>query len=194
LDAHKNVALTAHNLRGCVIGIVGLGEIGYALATKLYRAWGVRIIYHNRFTTHKDEKDIEATRVSFEDLLTASDCIILAIPGGGGTLITKEILSKMKQGARLVNVARGDLVDEEALADCLESGHLSAAGLDVFANEPSANLRLAKMRNVTLTAHTGGSAIETYAKFEEMAMLNVEAVLTNKRALSPVNEHLMVAN
>ena len=124
-------------------------------------------------------------------MLHASDCVLIATPFAGKTLITAPTLAKFKPGSRFVNIARGGLVDEDALADALESGHLHAAGLDVHAREPLVSERLRDLWNVTLTSHTAGGAMETYVEFERLAMENVERVLNGEEALTGVNRHLM---
>lgn len=192
LDAHKKTALSAHNPRGHTVGIIGLGNIGYTIATKAYRAFGVKIVYNDLYPkSPEQEAAIQATRyVDLDAMLAVSDCLVIATPGAGGAkLITAQLLKKLKVGSRFVNIARGSLVDEEALADALESGHLAAAGLDVHENEPHVNPRLLR-RNVTLTCHTAGGAVETMVGFEALAMQNIEAVLTGKAPLTPVNKHL----
>ena len=103
--------------------------------------------------------------------------------------MTAHTLALLPRGARVVNIASGILIDEEALADALDSGHISAAGLDVHANESVVNPRfVGKRRNVQLTCHTAGASVETSSSFEHLAMLNVEAVLTGKQPLTPVND------
>jgi lactate dehydrogenase-like 2-hydroxyacid dehydrogenase len=194
LDAHKNATLTSHNPRGHTIGIIGMGNIGYTIATKAYKCFGVKIVYYDLYPkTPEQEKAIEATRIeTLDGMLAVSDCVVLATPGAGGKkVIDAETLAKFKKGSRLVNIARGTLVDEEALADALESGHLCAAGLDVHDNEPHVNARLVK-RNVSLTCHNAGGAIETNVGFEALAMQNIEAVLTGKAPLTPVNQRMGV--
>ncbi|KAL9099546.1 MAG: hypothetical protein Q9163_004966, partial [Psora crenata] len=94
-------------------------------------------------------------------------------------------------GARIVNIARGSLIDEDALVAALDSGHISAAGLDVHAREPRINERFVAMTQVCLTCHTGGASVETNHGFERLAMENVEAVLQGKEPLTAVNHHLI---
>lgn len=100
---------------------------------------------------------------NLDDMLAVSDCVILATPASpdGKKLITKGKLSKFKWGSRFINIARGTLVDEEALADALEEGRLVAAGLDVHENEPKVNERLKGLRQVNLTAHNAGGTLDT---------------------------------
>lgn len=191
--AHKFVPETSRNPRGCVLGIVGMGTIGFKLAVKARLAFGMEIAYYDVVRKSKEqEKQVEARFYeSIEELVAAADCVVLVIPFAGRQLVNKELISKFKKGSSFVNVARGQLVDEEALADALESGHLAAAGLDVHADEPHVNERLASMRNVTLTSHNGGGAVETRIEFERLSMENVLRVLSDKEPLTPVNLHMM---
>ncbi|GAB7340859.1 hypothetical protein MBLNU457_7219t1 [Dothideomycetes sp. NU457] len=192
LEAHKYATNTAHNPRGQILGIVGLGNIGYTIAQKAYACFGVHIHYHDPYRKSAEREN--AVKATYHDtldaLLAVSDCIVLAAPFTGKTLVDAAMLKKFKQGSRLVNIARGGLVDEEALADAVESGHIFAAGLDVHANEPNVSRRLAGMRQVNLTCHNAGGAIETNIGFERLAMENVQRVLTGQEPLTPVNKHL----
>ena len=153
----------------------------------------MKIYYHDIARKSSElESAVEAKYFdSMDDLLGVSDCVVLATPFGGKALIDELKLNKFKQGSRFVNIARGTLVDEEALVQALKSGHLFAAGLDVFQNEPNVHPELTQMRNVTLTCHNAGGAIETNWGFERLAMENIEALLLHGKALTPVNAHLM---
>ncbi|KAJ5973401.1 hypothetical protein N7481_010611 [Penicillium waksmanii] len=193
LEAHQNTAATAHNPNTQILGIIGLGNIGYTIARKAYACFGMKIYYQDLYRKSKEQE--EAINASFcetlNELLAVSDCVVLATPFGGSKLITKETLARFKKGSKFVNIARGSLVDESALVDALKSGHLSAVGLDVHENEPNVNKVLTQMRNVTLTAHTAGGAAETQIGFERLSMENIQRVLTGQEALTPVNKHLM---
>lgn len=192
-DAHLNLPLTSHNPQGYTLGIIGLGDIGFAIAKKAYVGLGMKIIYQDvvRKSTSQ-EQEVNATYfASLEEMLGQSDCVLVAAPYTGVTLITAALLAKFKPGSRLVNIARGALVDETALADALDSNHLSGAGLDVHANEPHVNERLANNWKVGMTSHTGGGALETWIEFERLAMENVERVLMGREALTGVNGHLI---
>ncbi|KAI1373029.1 hypothetical protein F4677DRAFT_430799 [Hypoxylon crocopeplum] len=196
-EAHKFATMTAHNPQGHILGVVGLGNIGSVIARKAHACFGMRIHYHDimRKTPEQEAATGNAVFVAtLDELLGTSDCIVLAAPFGGSVLIDRERLTKFKRGSRFVNIARGTLVDEDALVEALESGQLHAAGLDVFANEPNVHPQLCKMRNVTLTAHNAGGAIETNIGFERLAMENIEAFLLKGKALTPVNAHLMKSN
>ncbi|KAL1875716.1 hypothetical protein VTK73DRAFT_9905 [Phialemonium thermophilum] len=195
LDAHHNSPFTAHNPRGYVLGVVGLGNIGYTIAQKAYKAFGMKIVYYDPYPkSAEQEAAIEARRLpELGDLLAEADCVVLAAPGSGGRIIDAERIRQMKKGARLVNIARGNLVDSNAVTDALEAGHLFAVGLDVHEDEPNVNPRLVAHRNATLTCHTAGGALETNIGFERLAIENVWAVLEGRPPLTPVNKHLMKA-
>ncbi|KAI4166177.1 MAG: hypothetical protein LQ342_000063 [Letrouitia transgressa] len=196
--AHHHSPTTAHNPRNHSLGIMGLGNIGYIIAQKAYAAFGMRILYHD-IVRKVPEREQEVNARFFdavEEMLPQTDCLLLATPStfNGRPLVTDRILALLPRGARFVNIARGSLVDEDALIQALQTGQLSAAGLDVHAREPHVDPRLAGMSNVTLTCHTGGGVVETRVQFERLAMENVEAVLTGRQALTPVNGHLIRSN
>ncbi|KAF6814050.1 putative d-mandelate dehydrogenase [Colletotrichum sojae] len=193
LDAHRNNSETARNPKGHTLGIVGLGNIGYRIAQKAHAAFDMKIAYVDPIPKPAQrEVAVGATRYpDLDAMLAVSDCVVISAPGGaegGKALIDAARLGKMQPGSRLVNVGRGNLVDEEALADALESGHLVAAGLDVHNNEPHVNPRLLALRDVSLTCHTAGGAVETRIGFEELAIRNVMLVLLGNEPLTPVNK------
>lgn len=125
----------------------------------------MNIIYYDVFRkTNTREAEIDAKFVpDLDEMLGMSDCVVLATPAtpDGKKVITKERLAKMKMGSRFVNIARGSLVDEEAVADAVEEGRLVGVGMDVHENEPRVNERLKEMREVTLTAHNAGGTLQT---------------------------------
>ena len=192
-NAHQQIPFAAHNPRGHTLGIVGLGNIGHAIAKKCHAALGMKIKYHDILQkTPEMEREADATFYpSLEQMLRESDCVLIATPYTGRPLLNAHTLSLLPTGARVVNIARGICIDEDALADALESKHISAAGLDVHAHEPRVSERLSKMFNVTLTSHTGGGSIETAMGFERLVMENVDAVLEGREALTAVNQKLV---
>ncbi|KAI1206607.1 uncharacterized protein F4807DRAFT_438632 [Annulohypoxylon truncatum] len=193
-EAHKYVSHTAHNPRDHVLGVIGLGNIGSLIARKAAACFGMRVRYHDveRKSAEHEGGAGNAVFVPTLDGLTAeADCVVLATPFGGSVLIDAECLAKFKRGSRFVNIARGTLVDEDALVRALKSKHLHAAGLDVYANEPHVHPELLKLTNVTLTTHNAGGALETMYGFERLAMENIEAYLLKGKALTPVNAHLL---
>ena len=116
--------------------------------------------------SRSQEAEIEAEFFpNLDDMLAISDCVVLATPAApdGRKLINRSTLGKMKWGSRFVNIARGSLVDEEAVADAVDQGRLIGVGLDVHEFEPRVNERLKKMRAVTLTSHNAGGTLDTYA-------------------------------
>jgi lactate dehydrogenase-like 2-hydroxyacid dehydrogenase len=110
---------------------------------------------------------------TLEELLSNSDCVCLCTPFSGSVLLSREQFALFKPGARLVNIARGKLVNEEALLTALEDGRISAAGLDVHADEPKVNGELAKRRNVMVTSHTAGASVESHVGFEKLGIDNL---------------------
>ena len=192
-EAHEQIPFVSRDPTGHTLGIIGLGNIGHAVARKVKAAFDMKIIYHDVFQkTPELERQVDATYYpTMEAMLPLSDCVLIATPHTGRPLLNARTLALLPAGARVVNIARGVCIDEDALADALESQHISAAGLDVHAHEPNVSPRLSKMDNVTLTSHTGGGTIETAVEFERLVMQNVDAVLQGRPALTAVNQGLV---
>ena len=167
-------------LCGKTVGIVGLGRIGTYLS-RILSAFGCRLVGHD--PALKSHEVCELT--DLEELLARSDIVTLHLPYSEGNrhLINQARIRWMKNGALLVNAARGGLVDEEALYDILVSGRLSGAALDCFEEEPYVG-RLATLPNVLLTTHIGSYAREARAMMERQAVENLLAELTKKGVLS----------
>jgi phosphoglycerate dehydrogenase-like enzyme len=166
-------------LYGKTVGIVGFGNIGRAVARQL-QGFNTRTLFYSRTKPVDAALPPGATYVPFEQLLAESDVITLHCPGGGANrdLINKDTLARMKPGAVLINTARGNLVVEDDLVDALESGHLSGAGLDVFAEEPlRPQSRLRGLQNVVLTPHAAGSIMDDIALMAGHAFENIMAFL-----------------
>lgn len=146
-------------LFGKTLGIIGFGRIGQELAKKAY-ALGMKIIYTDVLGPNKVCSNY--TFVSLDRLLADSDFISLHIPGNtdGSPLIGETEFAKMKDGVYIINCARGNVIDEDALLNALNSGKLSGAGLDVFSEEPSKNLKLINHEKVSVTPHIGASTKE----------------------------------
>lgn len=193
LDAHTNSPLTARNPSTQILGIIGLGQIGYTIARKVHAAFGMKILYHDIIRKEQRvEKEVGAEYVSsLEEMLGRVDCVVVATPFAGRVLMDREMFGKMKRGSRFVNVARGGLVDEEALVEAVESGRLSGVGMDVHANEPFVHPRLAGNSRVMMMSHNAGGTVDTHVGFERLAMENIEGFLVRGRALTPVNAHLI---
>lgn len=187
-DANQNIAAVTHNPNGSVLGIIGLGKIGYRLAQKAKNAFEMRIWYHDVVRFEERERELGARWCEgLEELLRNADCVVLAAPFAGKVLLSHEQFALFKPGARLVNIARGKLIDEEALVKALDSGIISSAGLDVHADEPHVNEKLAANRNVMLLSHTAGASVESHIGFERLGMENLLSYLGGGDAITPVN-------
>lgn len=177
---HKMIGTISHNPAAHVLGIIGLGSISKKLVPKA-QAIGMKVHYYDvlRQPLSEEERLDVTYHETPEGLLGVADCVTLHVPLNAHTknLINKESIACMKDGARLINTARGEVVNEEALIDALKTGKISAAGLDVHYHEPQVSPVLAKMDNVTLTTHNGGGVIETRMNFELNAMKNILAVV-----------------
>jgi D-3-phosphoglycerate dehydrogenase len=154
-------SLQGTELRGKTLGIAGLGRIGMEVARRA-RAFGMEIVGHDPFVSVSVAKDQGIRLTSLDELYEVADYITLHVgltPQTTG-MINQASLKKMKKGVRLVNCARGELVNEADLAEALKQGHVAAAALDVFVDEPLKNSPLLAMENVILTPHIGGSTFE----------------------------------
>jgi glyoxylate reductase len=158
---------------GKTLGIVGFGRIGQAVARRA-AGFDLRILY----SSPRDMGWAGARRVPLDELLAESDFVSLHVPLSRETenLIDARRLATMRRGAILVNVARGGVVDEEALADALRSGHVAAAGLDVFRGEPRITPSLLGLENVVMTPHLGSGTRETRAAMTRMVLDEVDRV------------------
>ncbi len=148
-------------LRGKTLGLVGLGRVGSEVARRA-RAFEMRVVAVDPYLSENVMEELGVERVSLDDLLARSDFVSLHTSLSPATekIINRETLAKMKRGARLINAARGELVDEAALAEALRSGHLAGAALDVFAVEPPRNSPIMGLPNVIATPHIAGSTEE----------------------------------
>ncbi|KAI1077801.1 D-isomer specific 2-hydroxyacid dehydrogenase [Whalleya microplaca] len=191
-NANRNLAAITRNPNGHTLGIVGFGRIGRRVAEKAYRAMDMKIIY-NDIARLPEELEKPTAAVFEKDLgalLSKVDCVVIATPFGGEKLFDGATLAKIKRGSRLVNIARGKLVDEAALVAALKSGQLAAAGLDVHENEPHVNPELARMKNVEVTSHNAGASEDSHIGFERLGMENITLFHDRGKAISPVNLHL----
>lgn len=187
-DANQNTGAVTHNPNGSILGIIGLGKIGYRLAQKASTAFEMKIWYHDVVRFEDREKALNARWCpTLEELLQNSDCVILATPFSGSVLLSTPQFAQFKRGSRLVNIARGKLIDEEALVNALDDGIVSAAGLDVHANEPHVNEKLASKNNVMVLSHTAGASVESHVGFERLGMENLISFLGGGEAITPVN-------
>ena len=174
-------------LRGRTLGLFGAGRIGQAVGRRA-RPFGLRIVYTARTPKPEFERETGAVRADASELLAESDIVSLHVPSSPETkgIINGETLARMKRGAILINTSRGDLIREEALALALEQGHLGAAGLDVYTEEPAIHPRLLAAPRTVLLPHIGSATEATRRKMAAIALENVQRVLSGKPPLTPV--------
>jgi D-3-phosphoglycerate dehydrogenase len=148
-------------VRGKTLGLVGLGRIGQEVARRAV-AFGMRIVAHDPFISEQVAGDLGAELVPMDDLFARADYVSLHMPSTPQTknLLNADRLARAKKGIRIVNTARGDLVDEKALADAIESGHVAGAAVDVFDKEPTVDHRLQMLPQVIATPHIAASTRE----------------------------------
>ncbi|KAF4458601.1 D-mandelate dehydrogenase [Fusarium albosuccineum] len=189
---HRDATMQSYNLRDQALGLIGFGNIGQQIAARARHGFGMNIHYYD--VLPKPDTVVDPLRAThhetLESLLARSDCVVLCTPSGDGTLINATTLPHFKRGSRFVNIARGSLVDEDALAAALQDGQLSNAALDVHAQEPNIHkglLELAKQGRVLLTCHNAGGTVDTHKGFEELSMRNIMTVLGGGEPITPVN-------
>jgi len=159
------------------LGIVGMGRIGQAVARRA-KAFGLQIHYHNRKPVSKAiEGELEATYWdSLDQMLARMDIVSVNCPHTPATyhLLSARRLKMMKPSAYIVNTARGEVIDENALTRMLSSGEISGAGLDVFEHEPAVNPKLLKLKNVVLLPHMGSATLEGRIDMGEKVIVNIK--------------------
>ncbi|NOD75740.1 MULTISPECIES: D-glycerate dehydrogenase [unclassified Ruegeria] len=178
--------MLGHHVTGKRVGIVGMGRIGQAIARRCHFGFGMRVAYQSR-----SAKDLDFPAEFIPDLqaLAASvDFLVLAVPGGADTrhLVNSQVLEAMRASAILVNIARGEVVDEMALISALRSGQIAGAGLDVYEFEPKVPQALCDMENVTLLPHLGTATEEVRSSMGHMALDNVAAFVAGRALPNPV--------
>ena len=177
-----------HRLAGRVLGLVGFGNIPRALAPKA-KAFGLRVVVHDPYVSQHELAAAGVEGMSFDRLLEISDFVSIHAPLLPATrgLFNAEVFRKMKQGACLINTARGQLVDEDALLAALDSGRLVGAALDVVAVEPlPKQSRLIGRDNVVLTPHTGFYSVEALNELQTKCAADVARVLSGEKPVYPV--------
>lgn len=175
------------DVSGATLGVLGMGRIGRAIARRA-QGFGMPVLYHNRHRLPAAEEG-GATWVTKDDLLRASDHLIVVVPGSRQTqhLIGSAELALMKPTAVLVNIARGGVVDDAALAAALRGERLAAAGLDVYEDEPMVHAGLLEVQNVILTPHIASSTRATREAMARLAMRNLADVLEGRRPAALLN-------
>jgi lactate dehydrogenase-like 2-hydroxyacid dehydrogenase len=173
----KGLNSRAHDVTGKVLGILGLGGIGTRLAV-LAHAFPMRVVYHSR---HKnpDAPDFCEYFENVEEMLAQTDVLSVHVPLRQETvgIVGEKMIRALKPGAIIINTARGKVIDEDAMIRALEDGHLAAAGLDVFPNEPEVNPRFLDFPQVTLLPHMGTENQDTQCRMEVRALTNLRDFL-----------------
>ena len=163
-----------NELRGKTLGLIGLGRVGFNVARRAH-AFEMRVVAHDPYVSPDVAREEDVEMVPLDDLLARADFVSLHASLGPGTekLFGAATLAKMKRGACLINTARGEMIDESALAAALRSGHIAGAALDVFTVEPPKDSPLTGLANVVATPHVAGSTVEAQ---EEVGALIAEQV------------------
>ena len=165
------------HIGGKTLGIVGMGRIGKAIAHRAHYGFGMEIVFFNRSLV--PDCGIPGARQvdSLRALMAASDIVSVSVPGGDTNrhLISAEVLTAARPETILVNTARGDVIDQQALIAALQQGRLQAAGLDVYEDEPHVPADLIALQNVVLLPHLGTNALEVRTQMGLMAIANIRA-------------------
>jgi lactate dehydrogenase-like 2-hydroxyacid dehydrogenase len=182
----KPFPLTVSTLRNRTIGIVGMGRIGKAIARRI-EAMGLPIVYHSR----RPAPDVAYRH--YPDLVAMArdvDVLILIVPGGPETkhMVNREVLEALGPDGVLINMARGSVVDEQALIAALREKKILSAGLDVFADEPRVPKELIEMEHVVLLPHVGSASVETRRAMGQLVVDNLKSWAAGKGPLTPVPE------
>lgn len=175
-------AWLGQDIHHATLGILGMGRIGQAVARRAL-GFDMQVIYHNRSRLDAEqEKACNAQWVSKEDLLRQSDFLVALVPYSAQThhAIGAAELAQMKPSAHLINIARGGVVDDQALIEALKAKRIAGAGLDVFENEPALNPGFLGLNNVTLTPHIGSSTRQTRLAMAMLAADNLVAALSGQ--------------
>lgn len=178
--------MLGHHVSGKRVGIVGMGRIGQAIARRCHFGFGMSVAYQSR-----SPKQLDFASEYIPDLKTmaaAVDFVVVAVPGGAETrhLINAQVLEAMAPSAILINIARGEVVDEAALIAALQAGQIGGAGLDVYEFEPTVPQALRDMQNVTLLPHLGTATEEVRTDMGHMALDNVAAFAAGRPLPNPV--------
>ncbi|MDD2713833.1 MAG: D-glycerate dehydrogenase [Simplicispira sp.] len=177
-------------VHGSTLGIIGMGRIGQGIARRAAYGFGMDVVYHNRSPLEPDlEAQCKARYVGKEELLRTADHVVLVLPytvASHHTIGAPE-LALMKPSATLVNIARGGIVDDAALAHALRTRQIAAAGLDVFEDEPAVHPALLTLPNVVLTPHIASATVATRLAMAQAAADNLIAFFDGRGALTPVN-------
>lgn len=183
------------DIHGATLGILGMGRIGQGIAKRGAHGFGMKVIYHNRSRLDAvTESACQASYVSKEELLKTADHLVLVLPYSAQShhAIGAAELARMKPGATLVNIARGGIVDDAALAAALRNKAIAAAGLDVFEGEPKVHPDLLTLPNVVLTPHIASATLRTRLAMANLAADNLIGFLVNAKPLTPLNPEVLI--
>ena len=183
------------DIHDATLGILGMGRIGQGIAKRGAHGFGMKVIYHNRSRLDAAlEADCKARYVSKEELLKTADHLLLVLPYSAAShhTIGAAELALMKPTATLVNIARGGIVDDAALASALKNRTIAAAGLDVFEGEPLLHPGLLEVPNVVLTPHIASASIPTRLAMAHLAADNLIAFVSGKPPPTPLNPVVLV--
>lgn len=170
-DLKKSYA-SGEELQGKTMGIVGMGRIGQAVAKRAI-GMGMKVVAHDKFTDEAEVKlefydgqhlNFKLKSIDFDALLAQSDVITFHVPAQKGYILGKAEIEKMKNGAGVINTARGGVIDEEAIVEALESGKLKFAAIDVFEKEPTPEVKLLMQPKLSLSPHIGGATNEAQSR------------------------------
>ena len=181
-------------VHGSTLGILGMGRIGQGIARRGALGFGMTVIYHNRTRLAPElEAACKARYVDKDELLRSADHLVLVLPYSAQShhSIGAAELALMKPTSTLINIARGGIVDDAALAAALRERRIAAAGLDVFEGEPKVHPELLSVPNVVLTPHIASATIATRKAMADLAADNLIAYLTEGRALTPLNPQVI---
>jgi glyoxylate/hydroxypyruvate/2-ketogluconate reductase len=181
---------TGADIHGATLGILGMGRIGQGIARRGAHGFGMKVIYHNRSRLDAaTEGQCQASYVSKEELLRTADHLVLVLPYSTSShhAIGAAELAQMKPTATLVNIARGGIVDDAALAAALRNRTIAAAGLDVFEGEPQVHPDLLAVPNVVLTPHIASATVPTRLAMAHLAADNLIGYLLHRKPLTPLN-------
>jgi D-3-phosphoglycerate dehydrogenase len=180
--------LTGVELRGKLLGVIGFGRIGREVAARA-RAFGMDVMAYDPFIPARAADAAGVPLVDLDRVLTSADFITLHVPALPETrhLVNAATLAQMRKGVRIVNTARGELIDEKALADAIESGHVAGAGLDVFETEPPTDPRLTSLPQVVATPHIAASTTEAQELVGSEIAINVRDYLQEGIVRNAVN-------
>jgi gluconate 2-dehydrogenase len=178
-------------VHGSTLGILGMGRIGQAIARRGAHGFGMKVIYHNRSRLAAPiENELRATWVSKADLFRQADHVLLVLPYSPAVhhIVGAAELALMKTTATVVNIARGGIVDEDALIEALRQRRIGAVGLDVFEGEPQLKPEWLTLEHVVLTPHIASATIGTRLKMANLAADNLISFFSQGRAITALNE------